>query len=159
MFQRFIISWVFGLLMIGYAHQLWANPTNQIIEELIQNNCASCHKFAGEPDSRFNLRGPDLMWGGSKYQQEWLINWLTGKEKMLYAKSYRWDQGWEPDLHVTVTPEQAKGIVEYFYKNLIDPRVKIGAFDLSTVTKKEVEFGAQAYKEHAIGREVRRAGP
>ena len=89
------------------------------------------------------------MWGGSKYQRQWLIDWLTGKEEMLYAKSYRWDQGQDPDVHITVTQDQATALADYFEKHLIDPRVTIGAFDLSTVTKQEVEFGAQAYKDHA----------
>lgn len=149
MFRRFIIiGGVFGLLMFGYAHQLWATPANQV-EELIQNNCASCHKFTGKPDSRFHLKAPDLMWGGSKYQREWLINWLIGKEKRLYAKSYRWDQGWEPDVHVTVTPEQAEGIADYFEQHLIDPSVKKGVLDLTTFSESEATFGGQIFKEHS----------
>ena len=123
--------------------------TSQEAESIINNVCSTCHKFKGEGESRFNLKGPDLMWGGSKYQRQWLIDWLTGKEAMLYAKSYRWDQGQEPEVHTTVTPEQAEAIADYFEKHFIDPRVKIGALDLSTVTKQEVEFGKQAYIEHS----------
>jgi mono/diheme cytochrome c family protein len=40
-------------------------------------------------------------------------------------------------------------MVDYFEKHFIDPLVTIGAFDLSKVTKKSVEFGAQAFKDHA----------
>jgi len=127
---------------------LWA-ADSQEAETMIKNVCSTCHKFQGEGESRFNLKGPDLMWGGSKYQRQWLIDWLTGKEEMLYAKSFRWDQGQDPDVHIAVTQEQAEAIADYFEKHLIDPRVTVGAFDLSTVTKQEVEFGAQAYKEHA----------
>ena len=81
------------------------------VETLIKTTCSTCHKFEGKEESRFNLKAPDLMWGGSKYQRDWLIRWLTGKEPMLYAKSYRWDQGQEPDVHMAVTLEQANAIV------------------------------------------------
>jgi mono/diheme cytochrome c family protein len=119
------------------------------VETLIKTTCSTCHKFEGKEESRFNLKAPDLMWGGSKYQRDWLIRWLTGKEPMLYAKSYRWDQGQEPDVHMAVTLEQANAIADYFEKNLKDSRVTVGAFDLTKVTKKDVEVGAFIYKEHA----------
>ncbi len=118
-------------------------------ETMIKTVCSTCHKFEGKEESRFNLKAPDLMWGGSKYQRDWLIRWLTGKEPMLYAKSYRWDQGQEPDAHVTVTEEQANSIADYFEKNLKDSRVTVGAFDVTKVTKKDESDGAFIYKEHA----------
>lgn len=141
-----LIGSLFLVLCSGTA--LWAADEKQA-EMMINNVCSTCHKFKGEGESRFNLKAPDLMWAGSKYQREWLVEFLTGKEKLLYAKSYRWDQGWEPDVHIKLTQDQAEGIAEYFEKHFIDPRVKVGAFDLTKVTKKEVEFGAQAYKDHA----------
>jgi len=116
---------------------------------MVKNVCSTCHKIEGEPESRFNLKAPDMMWSGSKYQRSWLVGFLTGKEEMLYAKSYRWDQGWEPDVHIKLSKDQAEAIAVYLEKHYIDPRVKIGAFDVSKVTKKQAEFGAQAYKEHA----------
>ena len=121
----------------------------QEAEDLIKNTCSTCHKFQGNGESRFNLKAPDLMWGGSKYQRDWLIRWLTGKEPMLYAKTYRWDQGQTPNTHMTVTTEQANGIAEYFEQRLKDSRVTVGAFDLGKVTKRDVEVGAFIYKEHA----------
>ncbi len=62
-------------------------------KELIQQTCVQCHRLEGKADSRFNLKAPDLIWAGSKYQRSWLIRWLTGKEAPLYAKGYRWDLG------------------------------------------------------------------
>jgi mono/diheme cytochrome c family protein len=121
----------------------------QEAESLIKTNCSTCHKFQGEGESRFNLKAPDLMWGGSKYQRDWLIRWLTGKEPMLYAKSYRWDQGQEPDVHIAVTPAQANALADYFEHHFVDPRVTVGAFDLAKVTKKDGEVGAFIFKEHA----------
>ncbi len=140
----FVGTWV----ALFASSPIWAADAGQA-ETMVRNVCSTCHKFQGEPESRFNLKAPDLMWAGSKYQHDWLVGFLAGKEKRLYAKSYRWDQGWEPDAHVTISEEQAEEIAAYLEKRYIDSRVQVGAFDVSTVTKKEAEFGAVAFKEHA----------
>lgn len=127
---------------------LWAADAGQA-ETTVRNVCSTCHKFEGDPESRFNLKAPDLMWAGSKYQHAWLVGFLAGKEQRLYAKSYRWDQGWKPDAHVTLPADQAEAVATYLEKQYIDPRVQVGAFDVSNVTKKETEFGSLAFKEHA----------
>ena len=126
-----------------------AASESQEAETMVKTVCSACHKFEGKEESRFNLKAPDLMWGGSKYQRDWLIRWLTGKEPLLYVKNYRWDQGQTTKAHVTVTEEQANWIADYFQKNLIDSRVTVGAFDLTKVTKKDASDGAFIYKEHA----------
>jgi len=133
--------------LLAYS-PLWAADEQQA-EVMVKRVCSTCHKFQGKPESRFNLKAPDLMWAGSKYQRKWLLGFLTGKEKRLYAKSYRWDHGWEPDVHVTLTEDQAEAVATYLEKQYVDRRVTVGAFDVSKVTKKEAEFGALAYKEHA----------
>lgn len=139
---------VVGCVSLLAAAPLWAADERQA-EIMVKHVCSTCHKFQGEPESRFNLKAPDLMWAGNKYQHPWLVGFLTGKENRLYAKSYRWDQGWEPDVHITLPDEQAEAVATYLEKQYVDPRVTVGAFDVSKVTKKEAEFGAQAYKEHA----------
>ena len=118
-------------------------------KELIQQTCAQCHRMEGTAESRFNLRAPDLIWAGSKYQRSWLIRWLTGKEAPIYAKGYRWDLTEVPSKHPMVTESEANEIADYFAEHNKDPRVTIGAFDLSKVTKFDVKFGAAAYKAHA----------
>jgi mono/diheme cytochrome c family protein len=118
-------------------------------KELIQQTCAQCHRLEGKADTRFNLSAPDLIWAGSKYQRSWLIRWLTGKEVPLYAKGYRWDLTTVPSKHPMVTESEAGAIADYFAEHNKDPRVTVGAFDLSKVTKFEVAFGRAAYKAHA----------
>lgn len=118
-------------------------------KELIQQTCVQCHRFEGTADSRFNLRAPDLIWAGSKYQRSWLIRWLTGKEGPLYAKGYRWDLTDVPAKHPMVTESEANAIADYFAEHNKDPRVTVGAFDFSKVTKFDVTFGGIAYKAHA----------
>jgi len=148
-FQERMLALILSIFFVVFSpHSLFA-ANDQETEALVKNTCSTCHKFEGKEESRFNLKAPDLMWGGSKYQRDWLIRWLTGKEPLLYAKSYRWDQGQEPNSHETVTEEQANSIADYFEKNLKDSRVAVGAFDLTKVTKKDASDGAFIYKEHA----------
>ena len=118
-------------------------------KELIQQACVQCHRMEGQAESRFNLRAPDLIWAGSKYNRAWLIRWLTGKEAPLYVKGYRWDLSEGAVKHPVVTETEANAIADYFEKNNKDPRVKVGAFDVSKVSKYEVGFGGMAYKAHA----------
>jgi mono/diheme cytochrome c family protein len=118
-------------------------------KELIQQACVQCHRLEGQADSRFNLRAPDLIWAGSKYQRPWLIRWLTGKEAPLYAKGYRWDLSEGSVKHPVVKDSEAEAIADYFEKHNKDPRVKVGAFDVSKVSKFDVTFGGLAYKAHA----------
>ena len=148
-YQNFhlIMGLLFFCFSLSFPNVLVAQ--DQDAELLIKNTCSTCHKFEGKEESRFNLKAPDLMWGGSKYQRDWLIRWLTGKEPMLYVKGYRWDQNQETHKHLTVTEQQANAIADYFSKNLIDSRVTVGTFDLSKVTKRDAEVGAVIYKAHA----------
>jgi mono/diheme cytochrome c family protein len=118
-------------------------------QELIQHTCRQCHRFEGAAESRFKLHAPDLIWAGSKYQRSWLIRWLTGKEAPLYAKGYLWDLTNVPPAHPIVTESEANALADYFTEHNTDPRVTIGAFDVSKVTKFNVKFGAAAYKAHA----------
>ena len=118
-------------------------------KEVIQQTCVQCHRLEGQPDSRFNLKAPDLIWAGSKYQRSWLIRWLTGKEAPLYVKGYRWDLAEVPSKHPMVTESEANAIADYFVEHNKDLRVTVGAFDLSKVTKFQATFGGVAYKAHA----------
>ncbi len=118
-------------------------------KELIQQACVQCHRLEGQAGSRFNLRAPDLMWAGSKYQRSWLIRWLTGKEAPLYAKGYRWDLSEGPAKHPSLSEADANAVADYFEQHHKDPRVKVGAFDVTKVSKFEVTFGGMAYKAHA----------
>ena len=118
-------------------------------KELIQQTCVQCHRLQGTAESRFKLHAPDLIWAGSKYQREWLIRWLTGKEAPLYAKGYLWDLTNVPSKHPIVSEPDANALADYFAEHNQDPRVTIGAFDVSKVTKFDVAFGAAAYKAHA----------
>lgn len=138
----------FFLFFFTVSPKVFAAEVQEAVT-LINNTCSTCHKFEGKEESRFNLKAPDLMWGGSKYQRDWLIRWLTGQEPILYVKGYRWDQNQEAHKHTTVTEQQANAIADYFEKNLIDSRVTVGAFDLTKVTKRDAEVGAVIYKAHA----------
>ena len=148
-FRNTTLNVLVSAFFLFITPQVLSAATNDEAKSLITTTCSTCHKFEGKEESRFNLKAPDLMWGGSKYQRDWLIRWLTGKEPLLYAKNYRWDHTQEPAAHMTVSVEQANSIADYFEKNLKDSRVTVGAFDLSKVTKRDAEVGAVIYKAHA----------
>ncbi len=147
---RWVIGGVVAVVAaIGGLTYSWSAEHQARIEGMIKNECAACHRLQGKEDSRFNLKAPDLIWAGSKYQRSWLIRMLTGKEAPLYPKGYRWDLSQEPHKHVAVSEADANAIADYFQAHNKDPRVTIGAFDLSKVTKYDVAFGGVAYKLHA----------
>ena len=143
------MSMLLVVMAIGLFPRLTFGGSQVRAKDLIQNACAGCHRLKGKPDSRFTLKAPDLMWAGSKYQRAWLIGWLTGKEGPLYAKGYRWDQSEAPAKHVTVSEVEAQAIADYFKRHYRDPRVKVGAFEVSKVSKFDVAFGGMAFKAHA----------
>ncbi len=140
---------VSGIVGLGLLSAGWSEDGRGRVESLIKTTCAGCHRLEGQPDSRFNLKAPDLIWAGSKYQRPWLIRWMTGKEAPLYAKGYRWDLSQELHRHMTVSEAEANAIADYFLEHNRDPRVKIGAFDPAKVSKFEATFGGMAYKAHA----------
>lgn len=140
---------LFAGCVLGLVPKPLFGGDQQRAKELIRQTCVQCHRLEGNADSRFNLKAPDLIWAGSKYQRPWLIRWLTGKEAPLYAKGYRWDLAEAPARHPTVTQAEAEAIADYFEQHNKDPRVKVGAFDVSKVTKFEASFGGMAYKAHA----------
>jgi mono/diheme cytochrome c family protein len=134
--------------LMSFPRLLFGSDANRA-KELLQQACVQCHRLDGQAESRFKLRAPDLIWAGSKYRRAWLIRWLTGKEAPLYAKGYRWDLSEGPVRHPVVSEGDANAIADYFENHNKDPRVKIGAFDVSKVSKFEVSFGGMAYKGHA----------
>ena len=140
---------VLALAMLPLFPRLLFGSESSRAKELLQQTCIQCHRLEGQAESRFNLRAPDLMWAGSKYQRRWLIRWLTGKEAPLYAKGYRWDLAEGATKHPVLSEADANAVADYFEQHHKDPRVKVGAFDVSKVSKFEVSFGGMAYKAHA----------
>ncbi len=140
-----------ALVLVGLmsSPQLSFGNDQARAKNIIQQTCVQCHRLEGQPDSRFKLHAPDLIWAGSKYQRPWLIRWLTGQEAPLYAKGYKWDLTQAPAKHPMVTESEANALADYFAEHNKDPRVTVGAFDLSKVTKFDVTFGGMAYKAHA----------
>ncbi|QPJ62336.1 MAG: cytochrome c [Candidatus Nitronauta litoralis] len=118
-------------------------------KRLVQKKCAACHKFEGKAESRFKLKAPDLMWGGSKLQRKWLIRYLTGKEGRVYKQGYRWDNSRKPAKHMVVKQKEAEAIADYFKKALKDPRVKANVLDLSRFSEMEAALGEKIFKEHS----------
>ena len=118
-------------------------------EQIIKGQCTVCHRITGEGKSRFELKAPDLMWAGVKFKRPWLVSWLTGNEENVYQKNYRWDLSTQPEKHMALSQEDAEAVADYIKKNLVDPRVKKDAIDLSHFTELQATFGRQLFIEHS----------
>lgn len=61
-----LLTWVTvsGILIIGPIPGF----AGDLGKQLVENQCSNSHRLEGKPDSRFNLKAPDLMWAGSKFQ-------------------------------------------------------------------------------------------
>jgi mono/diheme cytochrome c family protein len=143
----FLTVFFFSFLFLNGVNA--ATSENNTTKNLIQNKCAMCHKFEGKAESRFNLKAPDLMWGGSKFKRNWLVGYLMGKEGIVYQKGYRWDKSRTPAKHMTVNKKEAEAIADYFKKKLKDSRVKANTLDLAGFTEMEASLGKKIFKEHS----------
>ncbi len=144
----FLGSFVLLTIAVIFPGALFAVDA-ELGKKIVQDRCASCHRFSGEAKSRFEIKAPDLMWAGNKYLRNWVTSFLQGKEENLYQKNFRWDQSRKPEKHIVVSKKEAQAVADYFFKKLIDPRVKKNALDLSRFTEMEATLGEQLYKEHS----------
>jgi hypothetical protein len=66
-------SAVLALLGLMSSPHLSFGSDESRAKDIILQTCVQCHRLEGQTDSRFNLKAPDLIWAGSKYQRPWLI--------------------------------------------------------------------------------------
>ncbi|MZH02199.1 MAG: c-type cytochrome [Nitrospinae bacterium] len=118
-------------------------------QKIINSQCKNCHRFEGRPTSKFELKAPDLMWSGVKYQRPWLLRWLIGQEDNLYPNSYRWDKSTFSGKHMVMMKEEAESIANYMEKTYKDPRIKKSFVDMSTFTEMEATLGAEIYRQYS----------
>ena len=134
------------VLSFSVTPNAWSSD-DQTAKEIIQSKCSACHKFEGQPESKFNLKGPDLMWAGNKYQRPWLVRWLTGNEENLYPNGYRWDISRSQTKHPVLSEAVANNVADYLEKYISDSRIKKSFVNLSTFTEREAQFGAEIFKQ------------
>ena len=148
--QRVIMFRNFLLLVLLFLTPsiVWAG-NDGYAEKLINSQCKSCHRFEGKPKSKFELKAPDLMWGGVKFQRDWLIRRLMGQENNLYPNGYRWDKMRLSLKHMVSTREEAMVIADYMEKKFRDPRVKKSFVDMSTFTEMEATLGADIFRQYS----------
>ena len=148
--KRFSIRGLVILLFVLIAPSgVWAG-SDGYVEKLINRQCKSCHRFEGKPTSKFELKAPDMMWSGVKYQSPWLVRWLLGQEDNLYPNSYRWDKSYGfSRKHMILTQEEAALVAAYLEKTYSDPRIKKSFVDMSTFTEMEAGLGAGIFREYS----------
>ena len=149
--MRRLLVVCFAVLLFAFMSGpsvLWASDDG-FAEKIINSQCKNCHRFEGKPKSKFELKAPDLMWGGVKFQRDWLIRRLIGQEGNLYPNSYRWDKSTFSGKHMVLMKEEATAIVGYMEKTYRDPRVEKSFVDMSTFTEMEASLGAEIFREYS----------
>ena len=53
---------VLTLLGLMSSPELSCASDQERAKDIIQQTCVQCHRLEGHPDSRFNLKAPDLIW-------------------------------------------------------------------------------------------------
>ena len=142
-----------ALLLVTVASSAGAAPpeTNQSsASEIVSTRCASCHRFEGEPRSKFTLEGPDLMWAGQKYQRTWLLRFLRGQEPSPYPIAYRWDRSGPRPEHPRLDAETAEVVADWLEANARSPLVKEDQLDPRSLTAAEVRMGAELFEDKCI---------
>ena len=147
MFRWLGFSLVFFLYFLIPSSVLAGN--DGFAEKIINSQCKGCHRFEGKPKSKFELRAPDLMWGGIKFQRPWLVRRLLGQEDNLYPYSYRWDKLRLSLKHMILTREEAVIVADYMEKKFLDSRVKKSFVDMSTFTQMEAKLGGKIFREYS----------
>ena len=69
--MRRLLVVCFAVLLFAFMSGpsvLWASDDG-FAEKIINSQCKNCHRFEGKPKSKFELKAPDLMWGGVKFQR------------------------------------------------------------------------------------------
>lgn len=146
--RRLLIRGVSLLVLLSAPSGLWASDDG-FAQKIINSQCKNCHRFEGKPTSKFELKAPDLMWSGVKYQRPWLLRWLVGQESNLYPNSYRWDKSTFSGKHMVLMHEEATAIADYMEKTYRDSRVKKSFVDMSTFTEMEASLGADIFREYS----------
>ena len=135
------------LFLAIFADPIWANEEKA--GQIVKEQCTTCHRIAGKAKPRHELKAPDLMWAGVKFKRPWLVSFLRGNEKNVYQKNYRWDLSRKPAKHIALSTKEAEIVADYIKKNLVDPRIKKGAIDLSHFTELQASFGRQLFIDHS----------
>ena len=137
------------LLVLFSAPSIIRAEDDVFAQKIINSQCKNCHRFEGKPTSKFELKAPDLIWSGVKYQRAWLRRWLIGQEDNLYPNSYRWDKLRFSGKHMVLMKEEAEAIASYMEKTYKDPRIKKSFVDMSTFTEMEATLGAKIYRQYS----------
>jgi len=95
----------------------WGNAFAASGEDIFKSNkCGDCHNMAGSPAKSFEEQqkrnGPDLWYAGSKYQGEWLENYL---QKPAHVRPLAFGSAKEPNKldHSALSAADAKAVTSY----------------------------------------------
>ncbi len=141
-----------GLIALVVGVSAHAEVKAMGVEEIgafVERRCATCHRLAGAPGSKFELKAPDLTWAGQKFQRDWLLGFLQGHERSPYLGPYRWDRETVQQTHPVLTAKQAAAVADWLETEARSPLVKEAAFDPSQLTESEARAGLRLYREYS----------
>lgn len=146
--KRPIYLLLIGILSLLIEPSGWFFTSGQVAaqegREIFKTRCVSCHNVESPAktfEERKNRKGPDLLYAGSKFKKDWLVEWLgnpytirpAGVMYLNQIKSgKKADEVDESTLkpHVKLTPQESKSVSDYLMtltsKNITGSIVSVG---------------------------------
>ncbi len=108
-----------------------------------EKKCGECHAIQGPSkistiDERLKKKGPDLWFAGSKFNKEWLNEWLEHGGQIRTLKYSAVSPEPSTDKHPTLTDKEAHAVAEYLM-TLTDKEIKAGSVKPGSGNDKKVK--------------------
>ena len=135
---------VLPLVMIGWLISGLHDAKALDGKTIVANRCIACHDITGPAPRTFagvlKRKAPDLFYAGSKFQRQWLLQWMQNPSiirpaGVMYLKHIIVRKGRDTIDKATVRPCQAKlsraeaAAVTDFLMTLKDPAMPTGVVD------------------------------
>lgn len=124
------------LVLFLFGAPAWAVTADG--NTILQSKCAACHTMTKPEnaglDHIWTRKGPDLFYAGSKFREEWLVQWLQNPTRIrpageFYFKHVKPGAGVDEidqstlQPHMKLTPDEAKAVAETLMTKTAPPDV------------------------------------
>lgn len=130
-----------GLLLILLIFVSTASAQGDKI--FADKKCGECHAVQGPSkinsiDERLKKKGPDLWFAGSKFNMEWLKEWLAKGDQIRSVKYSALSPEPATDKHPALSGKEAEDVAAYL-STLVDKEVKEGSVKAGSGNDKKVK--------------------
>ncbi len=132
-----------GLLLILFIFVSTASAQGDKI--FAEKKCVECHAIQGPSkittiDERLKKKGPDLWFAGSKFNKEWLIEWLERGTQIRSIKYNTLSPEPNSEKHpmLPLPEKEAHAVAEYLV-TLVDKEIKEGSVKPGSGNDKKVK--------------------